>query len=118
MEEYLYHYKAIIRRCIDGDTVECDLDMGRNHWEHDVELRLFGINAPEKKGKTLAAGEASQLFLETLILGREVTLKSIKRKNGEFEDDFGRDLAIIWVEGMNVNDRMVQSGYAVPFTKK
>ena len=43
----LYSYKIHVRRIIDADTIEVDIDLGFGIVMTGQKIRLFGINAPE-----------------------------------------------------------------------
>jgi micrococcal nuclease len=129
----------LITRTIDGDTVCCDIelmsrfgadippsdvecDLGFSFWMkpildakiwyRDRRVRLYGINAPETRGATKEAGNKSKAFLRSLVQDREVLLQTIKVKEKDKADDFGRYLGIIYFQGVNVNERLVAEGYA------
>jgi micrococcal nuclease len=110
----MYTYKAHISSVYDGDTVTAIIDCGFNISKME-KLRLFGINAPEMRGEKKAEGKKSRDFLRSLILGKEVTIKTRKDKKGKY----GRYIATIFVEGddslvmLNVNESMVSMGHAV-----
>lgn len=87
---------AHIQRVIDGDTVVT------NSNEH---IRLLGINTPEK-GEFMYDGAKG--FLESLVLNETVTLEFVKNKY----DKYNRTLAYVFLEGDNVNVKMVENGYA------
>lgn len=119
----LYHYKFRVDRCIDGDTIEGKLDKGRKSYDEDVRIRMLGINAPEiSKAKTLVEKEKgldAKAFLESIILGKEVVVKTYKDKD---DDSFGRMLGEIYLcepgkPDMNINDLMIISGHAVRYNK-
>jgi len=40
-------YKCIIKRVIDGDTIDIDIDLGFDVWLKNQRIRLCGINTPE-----------------------------------------------------------------------
>jgi endonuclease YncB( thermonuclease family) len=127
MLNHIFLYEAVITRPVDGDSIYVDLDMGRNIWAKNVELRLAGINAPEKKGATLDAGLAAEAFLNSILpTGRKVDIAEVEYH--EFEK-FGRDLCVIYLtapkaidwDGANltalmpgsVNQQMIDNGHAV-----
>lgn len=118
----LYHYKFRVDRCIDGDTIEGKLDKGRKNFDEDVIIRLLGIQAPEiSKAKTLAektAGYAAKAFLESLILNREVVVKTYKIKD---DDNFGRMLGEVFIDyggtDLNINKLMIETDHAVAYKK-
>ncbi len=45
----MYQYKAKITRIIDGDTVDCDIDLGFKVILGKQRTRLNGINKPESR---------------------------------------------------------------------
>lgn len=114
METSLYHYRAVIREVYDGDTCTVDIDLGLGSWVHGEKIRLYRINAPEVRGPERPAGLRSRDFLRGKILGKEVLIQTTKDRKGKF----GRYLADIWLKDkngnwINVNDLLVQQGYAV-----
>lgn len=102
----LYNYKATVVRVIDGDTVKLRLDLGfRLYWH--VNCRLAGINAPEM---STDAGVKSKAALEKLLpVDTEVIVNSTKL------DKYGRPVALIYVNGVCVNDKMMADGFAVKY---
>jgi micrococcal nuclease len=105
----VYEYKAEIIGVYDGDTVTADIDLGFNTWRRDERLRLYRINAPEVRGEDRPEGLVSRDALREKILGKEVIICTIRDKKGKY----GRYLAEIHLEGLNINDWLVDSGYAV-----
>jgi len=114
MNEKLYHYRAVVQSVYDGDTCTVDIDLGLGIWVHGEKLRLYRINAPERRGVEKEAGLKSGDYLRNLIDGKEIFVQTFKDRKGKY----GRYLADIWLEDedgtwTNVNDLMVQQGYAV-----
>jgi len=114
MEVSLYRYRAVVRKVYDGDTCTIDIDLGLGSWIHGEKLRLCRINAPEVRGDERPAGLRSRDFLRSQIQGKEVVLQTIKDKKGKY----GRYLGDIWLKDesgnwININDLLVQEGYAV-----
>ena len=124
----LWHYRCLVLRVVDGDTVMLLRDKGT--YTYDIlKVRLAGIDAPEKrprvgsqaqreKEKQLA--DAATKRLEELISGQEVIIRT--EKTGKF----GRWLAIIEapqgdleVEIVNqpesANQILLQEGHAVVY---
>ena len=114
----LYYYKAKVLAVHDGDTITANIDLGLLTWVMDQKIRLYGINAPELRGATKAAGIASRDFLDSLLNGKEVHIETRKDKKCKF----GRWLGTIWVPVeedsqtmLNVNQRMINAGHAIKF---
>jgi micrococcal nuclease len=106
--KFMYTYEAKITKVTDGDTVHADINLGFGVILRDTILRLYGINAPEMKGESASLGKASKDRLESLVLGKTVTLKTFKDKR----EKYGRLLAQIWLEGSSINDALVTEGFA------
>ena len=103
-----FTYKAIIRSVYDGDTVTADIDLGFHTWIHGEKLRLARINAPEVRGDERPAGILARDWLRKQILGKTVIIRTIKDKKGKY----GRYIAEILLDGININDALVSNGYA------
>lgn len=107
----MYTYNAKIVSVYDGDTVTVDIDLGFRFSARSLKIRMYGINAPEIKGPTNAQGIAARNALREQILGKDVILHTIK----DTQEKYGRWLGIIVVDGRNINDWMVDNGFAQPF---
>lgn len=115
----LYTYRATITKVVDGDTVRANVDLGFRIWVNDETFRLYGIDAPETRayaGREVSEaekkrGQESKKVLKNLLEGRAVSLCTIRDKRGKY----GRYLARIFVDGLDVNEWMVKKGYAVPY---
>ncbi len=107
-EEGIYTYKAIIISVYDGDTVTADIDMGLNIWAHGEKLRLNRINTPEVRGDERPEGLISRDWLREKLMNKAVLLQTIKDKKGKY----GRYLAEIYLDGVNINDQLVTDGLA------
>ena len=44
-----YKYNVKIRKVIDGDTVDVDIDLGFGVWLHKERVRIIGIDTPESR---------------------------------------------------------------------
>ncbi len=103
-------YAEKVRYVIDGDTFIL---------QDNQRVRMIGINAPEtshrkyhKKGQSF--GKEAKYYLEDLIKGKDVDLKSDEEKF----DRFGRRLAYVYLkDGTFVNRKMVEDGYAAAYQK-
>lgn len=111
----MYEYKAIVTEVIDGDTVSMTVDVGFYMFTK-IRVRLLHINAPEIHTKDLEEkkrGLVSKTFLKSLLEGKDVIVKTQKT------DNFGRWLGEVFLDdgehSINVNQLLVDQGYAVPF---
>lgn len=111
----LYHYQAKIMEVYDGDTIRADVFLGFGVLlTHDIMVfRLYGINAPEIKGEEKVLGEIAAEGLRGMIEGKEVILKTHKdTRGGDKKGKYGRWLAEVFIDGINVNEWMVQHNLA------
>ncbi len=107
-EEALYIYRAKITSVYDGDTVTADIDLGLHAWMHGEKLRLHRINAPELRGDERPEGLVSRDWLREKLTDQEVMIQTTKDKKGKY----GRYLAEIFLDGVNINDQLVAEGMA------
>ena len=49
--EDMYEYKCKIRKVVDGDTVDVDIDLGFGVWLRKQRVRLVGIDTPGHEQK-------------------------------------------------------------------
>ena len=115
----LYNYRCRITRVIDGDTVDCVIDVGFG-LQSTHRLRLMGINAPEVKGESKGAGHAATEHLKTL-LEQSTDSDGYHLIHTEKDDAFGRYLALIYMDQSasdTVNQRMIRDGHAVEYRRK
>lgn len=82
----------------DGDTITV-LDIA----QHQHQIRLMGIDAPEKRQ---AFGQRSKQSLSELVFGRSVTVETKKK------DRYGRDIGKVLLDGQDVNLEQVRRGMA------
>ncbi len=94
---------AVVKRVIDGDTVE--LESGQT-------LRYIGMDTPEThhplKGQECFGQEASQRNRE-LVEGKLVRLE----KDISETDRYGRLLRYVWVDDRLINQQLVEEGFAL-----
>jgi micrococcal nuclease len=110
-------YSARVVDIYDGDTITCDINLGFNLDFKFQKIRLYGINAPERRGIEKNEGLKSRDALREWILGKDILLYTIESHSKHEEVDerkgmYGRWLGIIVHEGENINDKLVQQGYA------
>ncbi len=95
IEKFSYQTRTgIIERVIDGDTIVID----------GTKIRLLGINSPEKKE---IGFEEAKSFLEKFN-GSKVLIENENEKY----DLYGRELAYLFFNGENINQKMVEEGFA------
>lgn len=99
----MYDYMAELVKVVDGDTIDCDIDLGFGVWLKNQRVQLYGINAPETRTKDLLEKEAGLLAKArlTALLPDRFLLTSVKDKKGKF----GRILGIINIPQAKMLDR-------------
>ncbi len=90
-------FKAEVIRVIDGDTIEINSTNGLS------KVRFFGIDAPELKQNF---GKQSKEALNKILNGKQVQI-FYKDK-----DVYGRIVAVVKLDGIDVNRFLVSKGYA------
>lgn len=95
-------------RVTDGDTVQCDADVGLKTSRH-VIVRLQGIDAYELKDKP--RGPAAKDFTTKWV----TEAKGLKlRTHNDNDDKYGRTLGIITRDdGQVLNEELVKNGHAI-----
>ena len=111
----MYEYKCEVTRVVDGDTIDCVLDLGFSIL-HKCRVRLYGIDTPESRTRDLdekARGKLASKFLEDSIKnGTEIILRSeLKDSKGKY----GRVLGSIVVDDLDINQAMVAQNLAVKY---
>ena len=111
----MYEYKCQVTRVVDGDTIDCVLDLGFSIL-HKCRVRLYGIDTPESRTRDLdekARGKLASKFLEDSIKnGTEIILRSeLKDSKGKY----GRVLGSIVVDDLDINQAMVAQNLAVKY---
>lgn len=109
----LYRYKATFVKSVDGDTADVVIQLGFNLSVQE-RIGLYGVNAPEMHGESLAAGQKAKDFAEAWLAYESLYLTSEVFRPF---DSFGRVLATVYREGdpVSLNDALVAAGHAVPY---
>ena len=110
----MYEYKATIRRIVDGDTCDVDIDLGFDCWLHNQRIRLYGVDTPEcrtRNKQEKAHGLLAKAYVQkALIVGEVYALRT--REKGKF----GRYLGEIRVGRTTINKLLIKEGLAVAYT--
>jgi len=95
-----FEYKALIRRVVDGDTIDLEFDLGFNVRVRE-RIRLLGVDTPEtygvkKDSEEYQAGIIAKKFVESKLTPLSpndyVIVETARDKKGKY----GRYLARIW----------------------
>ena len=116
----MYEYKCKIRKVVDGDTVDIDIDLGFGIWLNDERVRIMGIDTPESRTSDpvekifgLAAKERVKH-----LLGADSTLISKVKGDGneEMRGKFGRILGDFRLnDGDTLTSKLMSEGHAVAY---
>ena len=110
----MYEYQAELTRVVDGDTLDCIIDIGFSVFVKK-RVRLHGIDTWESRTRDLkekAKGLAAKARLRELIKenGNHFTLVSYELGK------YGRVLGdIILDDDRNVNDILIEEKHAYPY---
>ena len=118
----MYEYKAKLVRVIDGDTIDCMIDLGFDIW-FKARVRMYGINTPEsrtrdkeeKKRGLLAKARLKELLIKDNRGDYFIINTLIDKKNKKEKGKFGRVLGTIIVNDININKQLIDEGHAVAY---
>ncbi len=105
----MYEYDAYVTKVYDGDTITVDIDLGFEVWLKGQKLRLIGIDTPEVRGPERPEGILARDALRSMILNKKVRIKSYGRGK------YGRWLSEVFIEDININQRLLAEGFARPY---
>jgi len=88
----MYEYGIRFKRCIDGDTFVCDIDLGFGLWLVDQHCRLYGIDTPEKNTD---AGKAARAVAFDWFASRQNTAEQFSITVLQKADKYGRRLVTV-----------------------
>lgn len=111
----MYEYGCTVERVVDGDTIDVILDLGFSV-SYKSRVRLYGIDTPESRTRNKdekARGKLATAFLTKAIeLADQVVIRTeLKDSRGKF----GRVLGTVVCDGEDVNQGMVDGGFAVKY---
>lgn len=116
----MYEYNCKIRRVVDGDTVDVDIDLGFDIVLSNQRIRLYGIDTPESRTRDKEEKKAGYLAKEFLqnALGKNAILRT---RLDDARGKYGRILGEFPVydsktdSTMTVNDIMIRERLAVAY---
>ena len=111
----MYEYQAVIKRVVDGDTVDIDIDLGFGVMLKDERVRITGIDTPESRTRDLTEKKFGLAAKERLkqLLGKKSILKC---KEYDSKGKFGRILGDFTTnDGRMVTNVLVEEGHAVAY---
>ena len=101
-----------VSKVVDGDTFDVTLQDHDSRISEDlIRIRLADIDTPEIRGpKACEAGKKASAYTKAWLLGRIVSL-DLDDKTGK--DEFGRWVAVCYLDSKNFNKQLVDAGHAV-----
>ena len=111
----MYEYDCRIKRVVDGDTIDLDIDLGFGTWRCGERIRLYAVDTPEcrtRDAQEKAAGLLAKKFVEdALHVGG--TYRLTTKEKGKF----GRYLGTIKIDGeLTINAALISENLAVPYS--
>jgi len=121
----MYEYNAIVDKVVDGDTIDCTIDLGFHTWKK-IRVRMEGINTPESRTRDLEEKElglAAKARLEEIL--KFNNNKCILQVLGLGK--YGRALANVYVTTLtptseessltliNINQQLIEEGHAIEY---
>ena len=115
----MYEYRVEIKRVVDGDTVDVDIDLGFGIWMRNERIRLMGIDTPESRTRDLEEkkyGLAAKKFLQNMLDDEGgIRLKTDKDAEGKFGRILGTFYRTTNYADQSINDYMVEKHHAVAY---
>ena len=111
----MYEYSCTVDRVVDGDTCDVTLDLGFDIL-YRSRVRLYGIATPESRTRNKdekVRGKLASAFLQKAIDNGEKVIIETKLKDSRGK--FGRVLGNVIVDGVNINQAMINSYLAVAY---
>lgn len=106
-----YIYDAVVKKVIDGDTLDLEIDLGFNTWIYE-RIRLYDVDTPEIFGRNASeAGAHAKMFvIDWLPIDFKVTIDSRKY---DPRGKYGRVLADIYKpnDETSLNDALREAGF-------
>lgn len=120
----MFEYRCKIKRVVDGDTVDVDLDLGFGIWIRDERVRIHGIDTPESRTRDKEEkkfGLLSKAFVKKMLPIGSIQTLVTEKAGDDAKGKFGRILGKFKVydavtdSTMFMGDIMIREGYAAPY---
>ena len=111
----MYEYRCKVKRVVDGDTVDVDIDLGFGVWLHKERVRVLGIDTPESRTRDKEEkkyGLAAKAFVKDFFKIGDVTLTT---KKYDAKGKFGRILGDFKCNGRTLSKVMIEMHHAVEY---
>ena len=120
----MWTYRCKIKRVVDGDTVDVDIDLGFSVWLKKQRIRLYGIDTPESRTRDKEEkvfGILAKEFLKRELDSESVRLKTRKDGKGKYGRILGEfikrdnDGHPVYGYDININNLLVEKHHAVAY---
>ena len=114
----MWTYRCKLRRVVDGDTVDVDIDLGFGIWQMNERVRIMGIDTPESRTRDKIEkkfGLAAKAKLKSLLGPNPVLQTTISKKGEDMKGKFGRVLGDFLQDDKSVAKTMCKTGHAVAY---
>ena len=115
----MWTYRCKLRKVVDGDTVDVDIDLGFGIWQMNERVRIMGIDTPESRTRDKIEkkfGLAAKARLKSLLGPKPVLQTTISKKGEDMKGKFGRVLGDFILDGGPLASQiMCKEGHAVAY---
>ena len=115
----MYEYRCKLRRVVDGDTVDIDIDLGFDIWLTNQRVRLYGVDTPESRTRDKEEkkyGLAAKAYVERFLDDEWLTLKTAKfNAVGKFGRILGSLYRTSSFADQSLNEYLIEKHHAVPY---
>jgi micrococcal nuclease len=117
----MYEYHSVLRRVVDGDTVDVDINCGFDIILSNQRIRLYGIDTPESRTRDLEEKKcgklASQYIEDHIKVGSTFTLRTHLDGKGKYGRILGELICFVpeFDREMSLNDAMIMKKLAVKY---
>ena len=112
-----YDYK--VRRVIDGDTIQIEAPFLPKELGDHLSVRILGVDTPEKGHRAKCELENTKAVAASIFTDNEVhAAKEIKIIIKGWDKYGGRILGDLVIDGIPLSTKLIQKGFAVPYSGK
>jgi len=112
-------YDVVLLKCVDGDTVDVDIDLGFGIWLKDERVRIMGIDTPESRTSDKVEklfGTAAKNRLKELLKDGGKLITTEDKSGEDMKGKFGRILGDFRApDGRLVTDILIEEGHCVAY---
>ena len=115
----MHEYRVKIRKIVDGDTVDVDIDLGFGMWLRKERVRVMGIDTPESRTSDKVEkifGLAAKNRLSSLLGAEAILHTQVSKKGEDMKGKFGRILGnFTSINGEKCAAVLIREGHAVAY---